>query len=113
MIARNWLTDGCHVSSVGSGVEVDAGTVSDAAVFVESRAVATQPFPAGSRELAGRDPSSVTEVGAVLLGTETGRTSPDQLTLYKSMGHATQDVVAAALVYRAAIDAGIGTELTL
>jgi len=103
VIARGWIGDGCHVSSVGSGVEVDAATVSEASVFVESRAVATQPFPAGSRELAGRDPQSVTEVGEVLLGTKPGRTSPDQLTLYKSMGHATQDVVAAAIVYRAAV----------
>lgn len=102
VIARAWLAEGCHVSSVGSGVEVDAETVSTAAVFVESRAVATQPFPAGSRELADRNPDSVTEVGEVLLGTKPGRTSPTQLTLYKSMGHASQDVVAAAIVYRAA-----------
>ena len=106
VIAQGWLADGCHVSSVGSGVEVDADTVSTASVFVESRAVATQPFPAGSRELAGRDPDSVTEVGEVLLGTRPGRSAPSQLTLYKSMGHATQDVVAAALVYRAAVAAG-------
>jgi len=113
VIARAWLADGCHVSSVGSGVEVDADTVADAAVFVESRAVATQPFPAGSRELADRDPTSVTEVGEVLLTTLPGRISATQLTLYKSMGHATQDVVAAALVYRAAVAAGIGSTLAL
>ena len=113
VIARSWLADGCHVSSVGSGVEVDAETVAAASVFVETRTAATQPFPAGSRELAGRDAESVTEVGEVLLGIRPGRQSPDELTLYKSMGHATQDVAAAAVVYQAALAAGGGATLSL
>ena len=113
VISRAWLRDGAHVSSVGSGVEVDAGTVAEASIFVESRAAATQPFPAGSRELAGRDPESVTEVGEVLLGTRPGRTSPGELTLYKSMGHATEDVVTAAIIYQAALRAGVGSSLSL
>ena len=102
VVAFGDLRPGCHVSSVGSGHEVDAETVDAARVFVESRAAATQPFPAGSRELAGRDPASITEVGEVLLGTAPGRQSPDQTTLYKSMGHAAEDVAAAAIVWRAA-----------
>jgi alanine dehydrogenase len=113
VIEQTWLSPGCHVSSVGSGVEVDPRTVQAARVFVESRVVATQPFPAGSRELAGRDPESVTEVGEVLLGLRPGRESADDLTLYKSMGHASQDVVAAAIVYQAAVTAGVGTPLSL
>jgi len=113
VIKRAWLADGCHVSSVGSGLEVDAQTVAAASVFVETRAAATQPFPAGSRELAELDPESVTEVGEVLLGTRPGRRSREQLTLYKSMGHATEDVVAAAVVYRAALAAGVGATLSL
>jgi alanine dehydrogenase len=73
--------------------------------------VATQPFPAGSRELGGRDPQSVTEVGEVLLGTRPGRTGDEQLTLYKSMGHAVEDVAAATLVYATAVATGSGTRL--
>ena len=113
VVERSWLAPGTHVGSVGSGVEVDAATVEAAAVFVESRAVATSPFPSGSRELAGRDPATVTEVGEVLLGTRPGRTDPDQLTLYKSMGHAVEDVAAATLVLRAAQQRGVGTRLPL
>lgn len=111
VIARSWLTTGCHVSSVGSGVEVDAETVAAASVFVESREAATQPFPAGSRELAGREPASIAEVGEVLLGTHPGRRSPTELTLYKSMGHASEDIVAAGVVYQAAVRAGVGSHL--
>ena len=113
VIARSWLTTGCHVSSVGSGVEVDAETVAVASVFVESRATATQPFPAGSRELTGRAPESVAEVGEVLLGTHPGRRSATELTLYKSMGHASEDIVVAGVVYQAAVSAGIGSTLEL
>jgi ornithine cyclodeaminase/alanine dehydrogenase-like protein (mu-crystallin family) len=51
----------------------------------------------------------VTEVGEVLLGLRPGRQSPDELTVYKSMGHATQDVAAAALVHQAALVAGAGS----
>jgi alanine dehydrogenase len=113
VIARSWLADGCHVSSVGSGVEVDTETVAAASVFVESRASATQPFPAGSRELAGRDPESVTEVGEVLSGTRPGRRTLTELTLYKSMGHASEDIVTAAVIYQAALHAGVGSNLSL
>jgi ornithine cyclodeaminase/alanine dehydrogenase-like protein (mu-crystallin family) len=112
VVRHAWLSPGTHVSSVGSGHEVDPTTVDVAAVFVESRAVATSPFPAGSRELGGRDPQSVTEVGEVLLGTRPGRTDDAQVTLYKSMGHAVEDVAAATLVYDAAVRSGAGTRLS-
>lgn len=112
VVSHEWLAPGAHVSSVGSGHEVDPLTVAAAGVFVEARAVATSPFPAGSRELAGRDPGSVTEIGEVLLGTRPGRVDDDQTTLYKSMGHAVEDVAAATIVYAAAVRSAAGTRLS-
>jgi alanine dehydrogenase len=44
----------------------------------------------------------------VVLGISPGRTSPEQITVYKSMGHAMEDVVTASLVYQAALDEGLG-----
>jgi len=111
VIRRDWLTRGAHVTSVGAsrgGPEVDAATVTAATVFVESR-VAVQPYPAGAHELRGLDPGRVVELGEVLGGTHPGRTSVDQLTLYKSMGHAVEDAAAAALVLRRARATGRGT----
>jgi alanine dehydrogenase len=102
VIDRSWLRAGCHVSSVGSGLEIDPGTLAAGRIFVESRAAAVQPFPAGSRELEGRDPEMLTEVGEVLLEARMGRQSPDEITIYKSMGHAAEDVAAASVVLRAA-----------
>jgi ornithine cyclodeaminase len=50
-----------------------------------------------------------TELGEVILGRHPGRQSPDEITVYKSMGHAMEDVVTATLVYQAALAEGIGT----
>ena len=43
------------------------------------------------------------EIGEVILGAAAGRASPEEITLFKSVGVAVEDVVAADLVYRAAV----------
>jgi ornithine cyclodeaminase/alanine dehydrogenase-like protein (mu-crystallin family) len=111
ILQRSWIRPGVHVTSVGAsqhGSELDSDSIDSATLFVESR-VALQPYPVGCRELEGRDPQSVTELGEVLSGTRPGRSTDDELTLYKSMGHAMADCVAAALVVRAARARGVGT----
>ena len=113
VIHRNWLDPGTHVSSVGTGAELDPATVEAARVFVEWRGAATNPPPAGAVELQGRGPDTVTELGEVLNGSRPGRQATDELTVYKSTGHAVEDAAAAALVYRQAKERGIGTVVTL
>ena len=53
------------------------------------------------------------ELGELVLGRIEGRTSPSQITVFKSLGMAVEDVVAADLVYRRASETGAGTELVL
>ena len=53
------------------------------------------------------------EVGELVSGTRTGRTSSEQITLYKSVGVAVQDAVAASLVLAAAREQGAGVEIEL
>jgi ornithine cyclodeaminase/alanine dehydrogenase-like protein (mu-crystallin family) len=104
VLRREWLAAGAHVCSVGAsqqGPELDDETVRAGLLCVESR-VAFQPPPAGSFELQGLDPEQAVELGEVLAGTRDGRTSDDELTVYKSMGHAVEDAAAAALVLEAA-----------
>ncbi|HEY1420214.1 MAG TPA: ornithine cyclodeaminase family protein [Candidatus Dormibacteraeota bacterium] len=115
VIERGWLSPGMHISSVGGtwGPEVDAETIAASRVFVEWRGSATTPPPAGARELQGMDADSLTEVGEVLAGTRPGRRSRDEMTLYKSTGHAVEDAATARLVYDSAVAAGAGTSLTL
>ena len=99
VLRRDWLGPGNHVCSVGvgDGPELDEATVNAGLMVVESQA-AFQPFPAGTHELSALDPSIAVELGQILSGDHPGRTSDEQITVYKSMGHAVEDAAAAALV---------------
>jgi alanine dehydrogenase len=113
VLARTWLAPGTHVSSVGVNAEVDDATVRDASVFVEWRGAAENPPPAGSAELQGLDPSTLVEIGQVLAGDHAGRRSDDELTLYKSTGHAVEDAAAARQVFDRAVAEGRGQTFEL
>lgn len=108
-----WIKPGTHVTSVGfapPGSEVPTALIDRALVCVETRN-AFSPAPVGCAELAGRDASGAVELGEVLAGTKPGRTSAEQVTLYKSMGNAMEDMVIANLVYETALSVGAGMEL--
>jgi alanine dehydrogenase len=113
VLRRDWLKAGAHVSSVGGtfGPELDADTLAAASIFVEWRGAATNAPPAGACELQGFDIDRLTEVGEVLSGTRPGRRFADELTVYKSTGHAVEDVAAARLVYDRARATGAGIPL--
>jgi ornithine cyclodeaminase/alanine dehydrogenase-like protein (mu-crystallin family) len=115
ILRREWLKPGAHVSSVGGtwGPELDAATIAAGRVFVEWRGAATNPPPAGAVELQGLDAGSITEVGEVLAGTKPGRLSRNEITIYKSTGHAVEDAAAARLVYDRARAEGAGITLEL
>lgn len=115
ILRLEWLKPGVHVSSVGGtwGPELDSATISAGRVFVEWRGAAINPPPAGAIELQGLDGESLTEVGEVLAGTKPGRQSPDEITIYKSTGHAVEDAAAARLVYDRAKAEGAGITLEL
>lgn len=123
VVRRPWLSAGSHVTSVGyntAGRELDDATIADAFVCVESRRAALAPAPAGSNDLTQPIRDGVitaehvrAELGELVSGARTGRTSRDQITVYKSVGVAVQDAAAAALVLAAARKAGAGQELTL
>ena len=115
ILHRAWLKPGAHVSSVGGtfGPELDPETVAAGRVFVEWRGAATNAPPAGAVELQGLDPATLTEVGEVLAGTKPGRGSRNEITIYKSTGHAVEDAAAARLVYDRARAEGAGISLPL
>lgn len=122
VVRREWLSPGTHVTSVGfnrAGREVDDATVTDALICVESRQAVLAPFPAGSNDLlqpieAGLITADhLAELGELVAGIKQGRTSAEQLTLYKSVGVAVQDAAAAALVLQAARERGSGTTIAL
>lgn len=123
VVRREWLSAGAHVNSVGfntAGREVDAQTVLDAIVVVESRTSALAPIPAGANELLWPirdgliDATHIhAELGELVAGTRPGRTEHNQLTLYKGVGVAAEDLAAVMLVAAAARARGIGATIEL
>jgi ornithine cyclodeaminase/alanine dehydrogenase-like protein (mu-crystallin family) len=105
-----WLAPGAHVNAVGaclpSARELDGATMAAAALFADSRAGIEAE--AGDYRQA-RDEGLVgpwhvrAELGQVLAGTAPGRSRPDELTVFESLGLAVQDLAAAGHVYRRAL----------
>jgi alanine dehydrogenase len=96
-----WLAPGTHINAVGAPRptwrELDDDALGKAKLYVESREAAT--LESGDVIASGR---IFAEIGEVVMGTKPGRQSADEITLYKSVGVAVQDVVSAELVYRKA-----------
>ncbi len=114
------LRPGTHVNLVGSAVatsaEADSEVVRRSRFFVDARPAAL----AAAGELLDAVAAGVVdeshiagEIGEVLLGRVAGRQSPDQITVYKSLGVTAQDLVAAHAVWRAAVASGAGIEIDL
>jgi ornithine cyclodeaminase len=113
------LRPGTHINGVGSFtpamVEVPPATTGRARVVVDQREAA---WSEGGDLIAARaagllDETRTGELGAVLAGAAPGRTSAEQVTFFKSVGNAVQDLAVAALALQAATRLGIGTEVKL
>jgi alanine dehydrogenase len=120
VIRAPWLKPGAHINAVGShradAREIDGATLSRCRIVVDSRQAIMAEC--GDVLLAiqekSLDPGAVdAEIGEVLAGSKKGRTAATELTLYKSVGIAVQDVAAAELVYRKALERGIGTRVEI
>jgi len=110
-----WLAEGAHVNVAGANSdarrEVDAETVLRAAVKVTDHVAQAKEEAAEFRALvaAGKlEWSAIRELGEVVTGKAKGRTSPSELTLFKSLGIALEDVAFAELVYERALATGVG-----
>lgn len=114
------LEPGTHVNAIGAYTpemrELDDDAVRSAVLIVDSREAAlSEPgdivIPIRSGAIT---PSHIrAELGEVAAGTRPGRTSADEITVFKSVGSAVQDVVVARLVLRAAESRGLGTLVEL
>jgi ornithine cyclodeaminase/alanine dehydrogenase-like protein (mu-crystallin family) len=111
----HWIAEGTHLNVIGSNflgkAEIDAVTVRRCdSIVVDSKEQAR--LEAGDFVQALEDGSihwsDVHELGQVIVGRYTGRAHPPDVTLFKSLGIAVEDVAVAARVYAAARDAGLG-----
>ncbi len=103
VLAGEWLAPGAHVNAVGAPRpdwrELDNEVLRRARVYVDSREAAMKE--SGDVIAAGK---IFAEVGEVVAGTKPGRQSSEEVTLFKSLGLAVEDVATAELIYRKALD---------
>ena len=115
IVRRAWLAPGAHVNAVGSSIptarELDADTVAASALFADARESMVNEggdYLFAVRE-AGIGPDHIrAELGEVLTGSGQGRLADDELTVFKSLGLAVEDLAAAEHVYARARAAGAG-----
>ncbi len=118
VIKRAWIAPGTHINAVGSSTpesrELDTATIADSALFVDRRESTVNE--AGDYRLAekqgaiGADHIRA-EIGELLIGSKNGRSTPEEITLFRSLGLAIEDLVAAQHAYRRAIETGAGTRI--
>ncbi len=115
-----WLAPGAHVNAVGSSVasarELDTRAVAAARLFVdrrESALVEAGDFLIPKQEGAIGDDHIQGEIGELLLGQLPGRQTAEEITLFKSLGLAVEDLQAAHFIVEQARQAGLGTEVEI
>lgn len=120
VLAREWLKPGGHVNAIGGRppqmTELDTATIADSAFFVDRRESAEAE--AGDYRAAidsgAIGPDHIrAELGDVVIGAKPGRSSADELTVFRSLGLAVEDLAAAEYVVRRARETGVGTEVPL
>jgi ornithine cyclodeaminase len=120
VVRGEWLAPGCHINAVGSALptarELDSEAVARARLFVDRRESAL--YESGDVLLAMKDGAIgedhiAGELGELVTGAVEGRTATDQITLFKSLGLAVEDVAAARAVLEAARREGGGSTVRL
>ena len=115
VVQREWISPGVHINAVGTysfkARELDTATMADAALFVDRRESALNE--AGDYVIAAAEgafgPEHIhAELGEVLIGDHPGRTSEDEITVFKSLGLAIEDLASAAYVYEKALRENAG-----
>lgn len=116
VLSRDWIADGTHINAVGSSIatarELDSATVAAASLFVDRRESTINEsgdYLFALREGAIGETHIRAEIGELLLGKAAGRTREDEITLFKSLGLAIEDVAAAAYLYEKAKATGSGS----
>jgi ornithine cyclodeaminase/alanine dehydrogenase-like protein (mu-crystallin family) len=117
VLRLEWLKDGAHVNAIGGRppqmTELDPETIAASALYVDRRESAENEAGDYRRALEegaiGRDHIRA-EIGEVLIGSAPGRTG-GELTIFRSLGLAVEDLAAAEYVVRRARETGAGTEV--
>jgi ornithine cyclodeaminase/alanine dehydrogenase-like protein (mu-crystallin family) len=114
------LRPGMHVNGVGSSVpawsELDVETVKRSKLFTDRRESLeneAHEYRLASERGAIANDHLQAELGQVLIGDHPGRTSDDEITLFRSLGLAVEDLAAVELIFERALERGVGTDVDL
>ena len=111
VLRREWIADGAHINAVGSSIatarELDSDTVRAASLFVDRRESTVNE--SGDYLMAGPGVEIKAELGELLLGRAEGRRTETEITLFKSLGLAVEDLASASFLYDKAVRVGAGT----
>jgi ornithine cyclodeaminase len=112
ILKREWLSPGVHINAVGSSIaaarELEADLVASASLFVDRRESTVNE--SGDYLAAVEHGATIrAEIGEILIGAANGRKSEDEITLFKSLGLAIEDLASAAFLYEKARREGRGT----
>lgn len=120
VLMGDWLATGAHLNVVGASIptarEVDARAMARSRLFVDRRESTLNEagdFLLAKKEGAVGDDHIVGELGELLLGTKPGRRAKDEITLFKSLGIAIEDLASAHHIYTKASQLGVGTKVEL
>jgi ornithine cyclodeaminase len=121
VLRREWLAPGAHVNAVGASSpqarELDTATVAASALYCDSRESlrneAGEFRLAVEQGLIAGEEHVRAELGEVLAGLAAGRGDAGELTLFRSLGLAVEDLAAAQCAVAAAAEQGLGTEVEL
>ena len=118
VLRREWLKEGAHVNVIGGRPpqmrEVDVATIADSSFYVDRRESAENEAYdfRDAIESGAVAPGHIRgEIGEVLIGAAPGRSSPEELTVFRSLGLAVEDLAAAEYVVRRARETDAGTEV--
>lgn len=118
ILRRSWIAEGAHVNAVGASVptsrELDAETLSNARLFVdrrESTVAEAGDFVLARNEGAIGPEHIQAEIGEVVVGSRPGRRSRAEITVFKSVGLAIEDLAAAQRAYMRARERGVGAQV--
>jgi len=112
VLEREWIAPGAHINAVGSSVktsrEIDTETMKTASLFVDRRESTLNE--SGDYLMSGVGPEYIrAEIGEILIGQAKGRTSKEEITLFKSLGLAVEDLASAQFLFQEAQRRGRGT----
>ena len=120
ILCGEWISPGAHINAVGSSVafarELDTAAVKTSRLYVDRRESTLNEggdFLLAKKEGAIGDDHIIGEIGELLTGVLGGRRTPGEITLFKSLGLAIEDLAAANFVYRKAVESGAGTLVEL